>query len=208
MRAKTLENLYDKKFITFPFGGLWERAFGTPETTGCWIVYGAEKNGKTWFSLKLAEYLSTFDRVLYVSAEEGTGKNFVDTCRRAALQVANTKALHFEDYIPLEELDARLGKRKAPRIVVLDNLTIYSDELRAPELTALLLKHPDTLFVFVAHEEKGQPYTAIAKRVRKLAKAIVQVKGLTAFISGRCPGGALTIDETKAALYWGQPAES
>lgn len=208
MRVKTLKNLYEKKFVTFPFTGLWERAMGKPERTGCWICYGPEKNGKTTIALMLAEYLSGFERVLYVSAEEGTGRNFVDACRRAGLETKTCTNLHFEEYIPIEELDEKLSGRKAAKIIFLDNLTIYSDELRAAEMTALMLKHDDKLFVFIAHEEKGAPYTAAGKRARKLAKVIIQVQGLTGFVSGRCPGGALTIDETKAALYWGQPVEA
>ncbi len=206
MRVKTLQNLYEKTFTTFPLPGLWAAAMGTPETGGCWLVYGAEKNGKTWFALMLAGMLSGFGRTLYVSAEEGTGKNFVDACRRAGLEPKSSRNLHFEEYLTIEELEAKLRPRKAPRIVFLDNLTMYADELRAAELRALLLKYPEKLFVFLAHEEKGQPYGAVGKLARKLAALILHVKGLTAFVSGRCPGGALTIDETKAALYWGSPS--
>ncbi len=202
-RATSVQNLYDKKFVTFPMDGLWGRAMKAPERTGIWLVYGAEKNGKTWFSLMLAHYLSQWERTLYVSAEEGSSMAFVDACRRAGLP-ATIKTLHFEEYMPLSELDEKLRSRKAARIVFLDNLTIYSDELHAVAFKQLVQAHKDKLFVFIAHEEKGQPYTAPAKRARKLASIIVQVKGLTAFISGRCPGGAIRIDEEKAALYWGQ----
>lgn len=205
MRVKTLQNLYEKKFVTFSFSGLWEAAMGTPETTGCWLIYGEEKNGKTTFALKLAEMLSGHARTLYVSAEEGVGKNFVDACRRAGLEPKGCRNLHFEEYLALDELDAKLKSRKSPKIIFLDNTTVYTDEIRAPELNGLLLKHPDKLFIFIAHEEDGAPYTAAAKRASKLAKVIVRVRGLTAFFSGRGASGAISIDETKSALYWGQP---
>ncbi len=206
-RAMTPRNLYEKQFITFPMAGLWQQAMGEPERSGIWLIYGPEKNGKTWFALKLAEYLSQWERALYVSAEEGTSKAFVDACRRAGLP-PHIKALHFLEYTPISELDEKLRGRKAPRVIFLDNLTIYADELPAQAFKALMLAHPDKLFVLIAHEEKGQPYTAVAKRARKMAGIIIQVKGLTAFISGRCSGGAITIDEAKAALYWGQPSEN
>jgi len=32
----------------------------------------------------------------------------------------------------------------------------------------------------------------------------VRVQGLTGFVSGRVPGGALVVDEEQAALYHGQ----
>lgn len=206
-RSATIRNLYEKKFISFPFTGLWARAMARPETTGAWLIYGGEKNGKTWFALKLAEYLSKFEKTLYVSAEEGASKAFVAACRRAGICPANRNLL-FNEYLSIEELDAKLQKRKAAKVVFLDNLTIYADELRAAPFRELLRKHADKLFVFIAHEEKGAPYTAAGKLARKLAQIIVHVKGLTAHISGRCPGGQITIDEEKAALYWGMPVET
>ncbi len=204
MRALSVSNIYEKKFKTFPFTGIWQKAMDNPERNGCWLVYGAEKNGKTWFSIKLAEYLATFERVYYVSAEEGLGKGFVDACKRARVQVT-TKQLNFLEYLPLVELEEKLNSKKAPKIIFLDNCTSYADELKGGVLNQLLRKHSDKLFVFVAHEEKGEPYTAAAKMCRKLAKVICRVEGLTAHISGRCSGGKIVIDENKAALYWGQP---
>ncbi len=106
-RTLTLKDLYDKKFKTFSFTGIWAETMGQPETCGAWIVYGAEKNGKTWFSLKLAEYLSSFEKTMYISAEEGTGKAFVDTCLRAGLNPKN-KNLRFLVISPLNRI-----KRKA-----------------------------------------------------------------------------------------------
>jgi hypothetical protein len=204
MRALSVSNIYEKKFKTYPFTSHWQKAMDNPETNGCWLVYGAEKNGKTWFSIKLAEYLSTFERVLYVSAEEGLGRGFVDACKRARVEVTSRR-LNFLEYLPLEELDEKLSSKKSAKIVFLDNCTIYADELKGGVLRQLLLKHSDKLFVLVAHEEKGEPYTAAAKMAKKLAKIICRVEGLTAHISGRCSGGKIIIDEHKAALYWGMP---
>lgn len=201
-RSLTVKNLYDKKFKTFDFRGVWRDTMGTPEVNGAWIVYGAEKNGKTWFSLKLAEFLSTFDKTLYISAEEGTGKTFVDACRRAKIDL-NSKQLLFSEYMTIEEVDKKLSSRKAPKIVFFDNVTIYADELKNGVLRKFLKKHEDKLLVFIAHEERKEPYTATAKLVRKLAKIIVRVQGLACFVSGRCKGGVLMIDEEKASLYHG-----
>jgi hypothetical protein len=202
MRSLSVSNLYEKTFKTFPFTGVYHRAMDSPETNGAWLIYGAEKNGKTWFALKLAEYLSQFEKTLYVSAEEGIGLGFVAAAKRAKVQTSN-KQLQFLEYLPMLEVEQKLCRQRAPKIVFIDNLTIYSDELKGGELRRLLQKHDDKLFVFVAHEEKGEPYTACAKLCRKLAKIICRVEGLTAHVSGRCPGGKISIDEEKAALYWG-----
>lgn len=201
-RSLTIKNLYDKKYKTFAFDGVFKDTMGTPEKKGAWLIYGAEKNGKTWFALKFAEYLSKFEKTLYVSAEEGIDKTFTDSCRRANINF-NNKSLHFSEYIPIEELDEKISKRKSDKIIIIDNITIYADELKNGVVRKFLKKHENKLIIFVAHEERNEPYTATAKLVRKLAKIIIRVQGLACFVSGRCPGGTLMIDENKAMLYHG-----
>jgi len=201
-RSLSIRNLYDKKFEQLQFDGHYNQAMGNPESNGIWIIWGKEKNGKTWWALKLADYLSNQTKVLYISAEEGTGMDFVDACKRAGLSTKNNN-LKFEEYLSINELTAKLKSRKSAKVIFIDNATIYADELRAAGLRQLVRNFPDKLFIMLAHEEKREPYTALAKLARKLAKIIMHVQGLTTQISGRCPGGTISIDETKAALYWG-----
>lgn len=202
-KTLSIKNLYDKKHKTFPFSEDWARVMGEPERSGAWIVWGPEKNGKTRFALVLAEYLSQFEKTLYISAEEGTGKAFVDSCAWAGIN-PNKKGLNFSEYEPLEEVSEYLKKRKSARIVVIDNITIYSDELKNGGFRKLLKDHPEVLFIFLAHEDRGEPYTATAKLCRRLAKIIVHVQGLACTVSGRCPGGRLIIDEEKSRICFGQ----
>jgi hypothetical protein len=202
-RAASAGTLYSIKHSYFEFEGYWEAVLGQPEKNGAWLIYGAEKNGKTWFALMLANYLSGFKRVLYISAEEGKGKAFVDSCIRAKIE-PNNRSILFTEYETIEELNARLKSRNAPAIVVMDNLTMYSDELKNGGFRSLLNENPNVLFIFLAHEERGAPYTATAKLCKKLSKIIFHVQGLVSNVSGRCPGGRLIIDEQKAALYHGQ----
>ena len=202
-RSLTLGNLYNKKVKTFEFSGIWKEVLGDPEKKGIWLVWGKDKNGKTWFSLKLADYLSEFEKVLYVSAEEGTDKSFVDACKRAKLKIGN-RMLHFSEYMPLEELDEKLSQRKCARITIIDNITIYADELKKGRMREFTKKHEDKLIIFLAHEERNEPYTSMAKLAKKLAKIIFYIKGLNCQISGRCPGGNIMIDMEKAALYHGE----
>ena len=204
-RTLNLKNLYAKKFSTFAFTGIWEKVFGLPEACGIWIIYGIEKNGKTWFCLMLAEYLSQFARVLYVSADEGIAKDFVAACKRAKLD-PNNNELQFTEYIGVDELEQKLKKRNKPKVVFIDNITVYQDELKYGKLRKLKDAYPKVLFVYIAHEDenkKGMPATATAKLAKKLAKAIVHVKGLACFVSGRVPGGVISINEEKAMLYHG-----
>lgn len=187
----------------FEFDGIWQDVIGKPETNGLWLIWGPEKNGKTWCALMLADYLSQFERTLYISAEEGINKGFKDAIIRAQISALN-KSLSFIDYETLPELADRLIRRKAPRIVLIDNITVYNDELKNGALRKLEKDFPNVLFIFLAHEDRGEPYTATAKLCKRLAKIIIHVEGLACIVSGRCPGGRAVIDEERATLYHGE----
>lgn len=204
-----IKNLYElkDKIKRFAFSGVFEAVMGQPTITGIWTIYGNEKNGKTWFALKLADYLSKQANVLYVSAEEGIEGEFIEACERAKIPF-NNRALKFYEYTEIELLDEMLSKKRAPKIVFIDNVTIYADELKNGVLRKFVQKHADKLFVFLAHEERKEPAGATAKLIKKLAKIIVRVEGLACFVSGRCPGGVLMIDEAKAQLFHGVEATS
>lgn len=197
----SINNLRKLKYKTFGLTGVWADTLGEPERSGAWLIYGPEKNGKTWFALLLAELLSSYEKVLYVSGEEAFDKTFVEACNRA--RVEESKRLIFAKYTPIPELQAYLNKQRSPKIVILDNLTVYLDELKGSGLNKLLQDHPTVLFIFLAHEERNEPYGAAARLARKLAKIIFKVKGLKAFVGARCPGGTLLIDETSGKLYHG-----
>jgi hypothetical protein len=185
-----------------PLDGVWKDVLGDQTREGIWLIYGREKNGKTSLALMLANYLSTIERVLYVSAEEGTASTFVQACQRAGISFDN-KALHVLKYTPFEALMEKLKKRKAQRIVFIDNLFIYRKEITEDTLIRLNRDYSDTLFIFIAHEEKGDPYPGIAEHSQKLAKVIFRVKGMAANVYGRGASGTLVIDEERAALYHG-----
>lgn len=202
-RTLSVKNLYSKKFKTFPFEGLFKQVFGEPSKNGYWLIYGKEKNGKTWAALIIANLLSVFEKVLYISAEEGTDMEFQESVKRAKID-ENNKKLKFIEYEPFEDLKERLRKRKSERIVIIDNCTIYADEIKRGDVKELKNEFPNHLFIFIAHEERNEPYTALAKLVRKYAKIYINVKGLAMICGGRIPGGNLTIDEQKAELYHGK----
>ncbi len=111
-------------------------------------------------------------------------------------------------YLPLEELNEKISERRSAKIVVIDNITIYANELKNGGLRKILEKHKYKLLIFIAHEERKESYTATAKLCRKLAKIIVRVQGLSCFVSGRCKGGTLMIDQEKSCLYHGTTTQS
>ena len=201
-RVLSVSNLYDKSYDLIPFTGIWERVLGKQEYGGIWLIYGAEKNGKTSLALIFANYLSTLDSVLYVSAEEGLKYTFRQACIRSGIERTN-QSLKILPYVDLETLCQHLAKRRAPRFVFIDNLSVYKDEISDKTLIDLKKQYPGVTFIYIAHEEDGEPYTATGKACRRFADIIVRVVGLNATVSGRTEGGTFVIDQEKAALIFG-----
>lgn len=202
MRGVYTKELLERNEERYTFTGIYRAVFGCPFKSGLWIIYGGEKHGKTWFAVKLAEYFGTHVKTLYISAEEGISGTFKDTIKRAKIDINNRNVI-WSDYVDYDELRTYLHKRRSPKVVFIDNTTVY-DELKNGGLRKLMREFRNIRFVLLAHEDdKGEPYTATAKMAKRLADGIMRVVGLKVFASGRIPGGELTIDETKAALFHG-----
>jgi len=202
MRTLSIKQAYSKKFRTFDFDGIWKDTMDNPEATGGWIIHGDEKQGKSTFALMLANYLTRFGKVLYISAEEGISKHFIKTMQRMGLDDKN-RNFNIGEYQEWGELEERFKKRQCQKIIFIDNISKYIDEISKATLKKLLIDHPDKLIIFISHEERKLPDTAAGRFWRKMSKVIVRVEGLKAFVSGRCTGGELIIDEERAMLYHG-----
>ncbi|MFV0397358.1 MAG: hypothetical protein ACK5JU_05000 [Bacteroidales bacterium] len=204
-RSKTTSNLFEKKKnapveLSHP---VFRTAIGVPERKGCWIVYGCEKNGKTWFTLKLAKEIARSEAVAYISAEEGLDDSFTDAVRRAGITTADN--ILWDEYLSIDDIIYKFRRQRSANVIVIDNLTMYSDEMKPTEVKKKLLDAlPNKLIIFVAHEERRDAYPAIARMAKKMAKVIFHVQGLKAFVTSRfSAGGEIVIDETKSELFWG-----
>lgn len=206
-RTLSVKNLMSKRFSTLEMSDEYTPYFGEPSDVGVWLIYGKEKNGKSTFALKLAKELSRQKKCLYVSAEEGTDLEFIRACQRAGIDEAD-KGLHFIEYEPLDELRARLLRAKSEKVVFIDNITVYNDELKGGILREIQRENARKLIVFIAHEDStgGEPATSSGKLCRKYAKIICHVEGMNVTVSGRCPGGTMPVDERKAKIF--QPNSS
>jgi hypothetical protein len=201
-RGISIKTLLGKTFKTFEFDGIWKEVLGVQERSGIWVIYASEKNYKTTFTLLLAEYLSKFERINFISAEEGTGFTFQENVARAKIDYKNSK-IKFHNFLQLEEIEEILNNRQAARIMIFDNATAYIDDLKSADLRRLRRKYEKTLLIIVAHEERNEPSTAMSKLAKKLANVYIKLTGSVAFVAGRCPGGEIIIDEQKAKLYHG-----
>src|SRR5690606_22217670 len=131
IRLLNTKNVLAKKFNKFEqLTGVFKDVLGEPETYGIWLIYGAEKNGKTWLALMLAVHLSKLAKVLYISAEEGISSNFQDTLDRINLDHEN-RNLFYSDYLEIDEIKEILSRKKGrPAVIFFDNITVYNELLK------------------------------------------------------------------------------
>lgn len=215
-RRKTVKNVHDFENAKFEdFEGIWKDVLGAPERHGFWIAYGAEKHGKSWFNLMLANMLRKHALTMYISAEEGFSEHFKGTMNRLGID-HNSSQLYFEnEKIGIKDIEDEfeyinkngnlVQRRNAIEIMIIDNLLVYMDIFRKVTIDKVFEKWSKRkLFIFVAHEENGDLVGAAAKQIKRLATIIFRVEGLNVTVTGRCPGGHIVIDEDKASLYHGQ----
>lgn len=204
-RSKTTSDLFQKKknALVVLTHTVLQSVIGNAERKGCWIIYGCEKNGKTWFTLKLAKEIAKHERVAYISAEEGLDDSFTDAIRRAGITTSDD--ILWDEYLSVDEIIQKFQKQRSANIIVIDNMTMYSDEMKPTEVKKRLLDAlSNKLIIFVAHEERKEAYPAIARMAKKLAKVIFHIEGLKAFVTSRfSPGGEITIDKEKSEIYHG-----
>lgn len=183
-KALSNKNVCDANFKVADFTGKWLASFGKPELRGAWIIFGESGSGKTHFALELLAYLTNFvDKAAYDTIEQGLSLSFQNSWNDAKMvEVGNKVIVYSKEQIPA--LRERLRKRKSPQVVVIDSITALVGFTRNT-FASLIDEFPDKLFIFIAHEEGGKPYPAVARHVRKLSEVKIRVEGFKAFVTTR-----------------------
>ena len=205
-RALTAKEVLTKKFKTFPFTGKWQDAFGEPERTGVWLIWGRSGNGKSSFVMQMCKELSKFGRVAYNSLEEGASRTMqMSLARHGMVDAGHRFALLNAE--SMEDLDARLEKRKSYDIVVIDSFQYTMMTYR--DYIGFKTRHKDKLIIFISHASGKMPMGKSAVSVMYDASLKIWVEGFKAFSKGRFFGktGEYTIWDEGAEKYWGEPSE-
>ena len=186
---------------TIPFTGAWADAFGAPERTGVWFLWGHSGNGKTSFVMQLTAELSLHGRVLFVPLEEEFSKTTQDSVRRHNLVEKNGK-IKFLSCDTLEELSEYLKKPKTPDFVIVDSYQYTQLSYKA--YLRFKREHRNKLIVFVSHASGNLPAGRSAVSVMYDAALKIYVSGYRAVSRGRFigPVGFYTIWEEGAARCW------
>jgi hypothetical protein len=201
-RALTVKNIFDKKYSLFDFEDEWFDAFGRPEMSGVWFIWGGSGNGKTSFIIQLIKELTRFENVLLNSLEEGTGHTLRKSFEQFDMQEVKNK-LHIVNDRP-EELISRLKMKKSARIVIIDSFQYTMMSYR--DYINFKLMFPDKLIILISHADGKSPAGRSAKSVMYDASLKVWVEGYRAFSKGRYIGelGYYDIWAERAMTYWGE----
>lgn len=202
-RALTVKEVLNKKRQTFPFDGKWADAFGQPERTGVWFIWGRSGNGKTSFVMQLIAELCKYDRVAFDSMEEGDSLSMRQKLVRHGLSKVGSR-FHLLNAEPMTELKERLARRKSYNIIVIDSFQYtqmsYRDYIQFKE------QNKDKLIIFISHAKGSLPRGTAAEGVMYDATLKIWVEGFKAFSKGRFigPTGEFTIWDEGAERYWGE----
>lgn len=169
--AYSYTDIANRKFNTMKFEGDWLDLIGEPEVTGCWIIWGLSSNGKTRFALKLAKYLTNFQKVFYNTLEEGMKLSFKKALEANNVQAVGNKFSFYSD--DLEQLKARLRKKRSPNVIFIDSLQYLN--ATKDDLKALLKEFENKLFIFISHAQGSQPKGEVADEIRYHADVKIRV---------------------------------
>lgn len=202
-RAKSVTEILATKIESFPFTGEWHDAFGCPDRTGVWIVWGNSGSGKSTFVMQLSKYLCQFGRVAYDSLEEGASLTMRNTLVKCGMMEVNRRFLLLDNE-PMDELSIRLKKHKSPDIVVIDSFQ-YT-QMTYKQYIAFKEKHRDKLLIFVSHADGKFPSGSSARSVMYDASLKIYVDGFRAFCKGRTQGATEKYDiwPERARIHWGE----
>lgn len=112
MRTWSPASISERNIETYPFTGEWERIFGNPDILFSTLIRGEAKSGKSTFCAKMAQYVSQFGRVLYVTAEERiNSKTLQDRIARCGVTSDKVRFAHLRDLGEIEKIIQNGGFR-------------------------------------------------------------------------------------------------
>lgn len=202
-RAYSPSEILNIKKKDFAFSGEWRDAFGSPEQSGVWLIWGNSGNGKTSFVMQLCRELSRFGRVVYNTLEEGvSSKVMQDAIKRFGLNELDGRLQFVSE--STDELTKRLSKRRSPDFAIIDSF--QNAGISYKRYLDMKAMNRGKLIVFVSRASGKMPMGRAAESVMYDADLKIWVEGYRAFSKGRYIGksGFMDIWHNGAMEYWGE----
>lgn len=209
MKILSIKNIEDARFRFIPFDGEWYQAFGTPERSGCWMIYGKSGQGKTGFALQLARKFDEMGmRVLYISLEMGAlHRDFQEALHQAGIRSGQSHIQVSEECRGLDDLEAEINKQRSADVVFIDSIQYFEKQcgVKAEEIISIRMRYPRKIFVFISHVEGREVEGKTAYEVKRDAFRRIYIEGFKASHIARGAGGPrgyLVIWEKGYEAYW------
>lgn len=191
MKIWSVKNLEDRRHEYIPFDGEWQQAFGRPERSGCWIIYGKSGQGKSRFALQMARKLDEMGlRVLYLTLEMGDCSDFAQDVGEVGIRSGASRVI-FSEHCTIKELDTYLSKQRSPDAVVVDSVQYFEKQCgaRSEEIILLRKKYPRKIFIFISHVDGREVDGKTAYEVKRDSFRRIYIEGFKATYMGRGRGG-------------------
>lgn len=191
MKVLSIGNIESIQHEYINFTGEWAEAFGTPERSGCWIIYGKSGQGKSSFALQLARELDRLGmRVLFLTLEMGTCADFQADLKTVGIRNGVSR-MTFADSCTIEELDDYLGKQRSADVVFIDSVQYFEKQCGATSegIIRLRKKYPRKIFIYISHVEGKEVEGKTAYEVKRDSYKRIYVEGWKASYIGRGKGG-------------------
>ncbi len=192
MKILSVKNIEDAKFRYIPFDGEWYQAFGKPERSGCWIIYGKSGQGKTHFALQLARKLDELGmRVLFISLEMGVHDDFKKELALAGIRSGVSRIQFSDECEGIEDIENEITKQRSADVVFVDSVQYLGDQcgVKAKDIIALRKKYPRKMFIFISHVEGKEVEGTMAYDVKKDSFRRIYVDRFKASHISRGAGG-------------------
>ena len=184
-RALSASEVLNMKKQILPFKDEWYDAFGEPEATGIWFVWGNSGNGKTSFVMQLCKQLCQYGKTIYNSLEEGVSLSMKNALQRYQMNTTKSKfqILDCENWNDFKE---RLRTNKRLKFAVIDSFQYI--QITYPEYIKFKEENRNRLIIFVSHADGRSPSGRTAKSVMYDATLKIWVEGHRAQSKGRFIG--------------------
>ena len=191
MKILSQNNLENIQHEYIEFDGEWYQAFGRPERSGCWIIYGKSGHGKSSFALQLARKLDEMGlRVLYMTLEMGACDDFVKSVLSVGIH-SKTNNIIYTSEATITELDEYLSKQRSPDVVMIDSVQYFEQQggAKSAEIIKLRKKYPRKIFIFISHVDGREVEGRTAYEVKRDSFKRIYVENFKAIFIGRGKGG-------------------
>ncbi len=209
LRMLNLDEFLNMQFERVVFSGAWRELIGNPSLTGIWTMYGNSSNGKTTGAIKLAQYLTRFERCIYWSKEEDASASLQDAFSRVEILPGERKKI----FVPqrgetLEGIKEKLRKPKGPQIIFFDSLQIFAKKYGNQFYYDLKDEFAHKkLLIYVGQADGKNPKGTLGDDVKFDADVKMRVEGHRIYaesrIRGSKRGAFVTVCEELANEYWG-----